>query len=99
MQKVAFIIPPAVELLDLAGPVQVFTEAKFYGLELSLEFYSYQQKLISTSGLGFKNPADYSEARLKEGDYVFMPGMDFNYVNSISFRGERKFLNWLRSCA
>ncbi len=25
MQKIAFIIPPTVELLDLAGPVQVFT--------------------------------------------------------------------------
>jgi transcriptional regulator GlxA family with amidase domain len=99
MKKIAFIIPPAVELLDLAGPVQVFTEAKFYGLEVALEFYSYQQQLVSSSGLGFMNTADYSEARLKEGDYIFMPGMDFDYVNSISFRGERKFFNWLRECA
>ena len=28
MQKIAFIIPPTVELLDLSGPAQVFTEAK-----------------------------------------------------------------------
>jgi transcriptional regulator GlxA family with amidase domain len=99
MKKIAFIIPPSVELLDLAGPVQVFTEAKFYGFDVDLQFYSYQHELVSTSGLGFGKVADYKEARLKDGDYIFMPGMDFAYVDSITFRGERKFFNWLRECA
>ena len=39
MKKLAFIIPPTVELLDLAGPEQVFTEARFYGFEAGIEFY------------------------------------------------------------
>jgi transcriptional regulator GlxA family with amidase domain len=99
MKKMAFIIPPAVEMLDLAGPVQVFTEAKFYGFEVALEFYSYQLETISTSGLAFGKVANYKEARLKEGDYLFMPGMDFTYVKSISFRAEREFFNWLKECA
>ena len=30
------------------------------------------------------------EARLTEGDYIFVPGMDFNYVNSIPFKAERE---------
>ena len=47
MKKLAFIIPPNVEILDLAGPLQVFTEAKFQGYELSLEFYTYQDDIIS----------------------------------------------------
>jgi transcriptional regulator GlxA family with amidase domain len=99
MKKLVFIIPPSVEMLDLAGPVQVFTEARFYGLEATLEFYSYQQETISTSGLAFGKLANYKEARLKEGDYLFMPGMDFTYVNSSSFRAEREFFNWLKECA
>ena len=99
MRKMAFIIPPSVEMLDLAGPVQVFTEAKFYGFEISLEFYSYQEETVSSSGLGFGKVANYEDARLKEGDYLFIPGMDFNYVNSISFRGERKFFKWIKECA
>ena len=99
MKKMAFIIPPSVEMLDLAGPVQVFTEAKFYGFEVDLEFYSYQQETISSSGLGFEKVSNYKEARLKEGDYVFMPGMDFTYVNSLSFRAEREFFRWLKECA
>ena len=99
MKKMAFIIPPSVEMLDLAGPVQVFTEAKFYGFEVALEFYSYQQETISTSGLAFGEVMNYKKARLKEGDFLFMPGMGFEYVNSAEFRGEREFFKWIKECA
>ena len=71
MRKLAFIIPPEVELLDLAGPVQVFTEAKFYGLEVEIEFYQYQQNPISTSGLGLREVEHYKYAHLRESDFVF----------------------------
>lgn len=99
MQKVAFIIPPNVELLDLAGPVQVFTEAKFYGFEIDIEFYKYTEDPKSTAGLGFGKVADYKTAKLKDGDFVFVPGMDNEYVNSISFKAEREFFSWLKECA
>jgi transcriptional regulator GlxA family with amidase domain len=99
MKKFAFIIPPTVELLDLAGPVQVFTEAKFYGFEADLEFYTYQDIPVSTAGLVFHKVSNYKEANLKEGDYVFVPGMDNNYVNSIPFKAEREFFNWLKECS
>ncbi|MBC7886456.1 MAG: DJ-1/PfpI family protein [Ferruginibacter sp.] len=99
MQKVAFIIPPTVELLDLAGPVQVFTEAKFYGFEIDIEFYQYTEEPISTAGLGFGKIANFKMAKLKEGDFVFVPGMDMEYVNSIPFKAEREFFKWLKECS
>lgn len=99
MKKLAFIIPPTVELLDLAGPVQVFTEAKFYGFEADIEFYQYHETPVSTSGLGFGKIENYKNAKLKEGDFVFMPGMNFEYVNSIAFKAERAFFNWLKECS
>ncbi len=99
MKKIAFIIPPTVELLDLAGPVQVFTEAKFYGFEVALEYYQYQETPVSTSGLGFGKMAHYKEAKLKEGDFVFVPGMDADYIRSIPFKAERAFFNWLKECS
>ncbi len=99
MRKIAFIIPPTVELLDLAGPVQVFTEAKFYGLEVQIEFYKYQDEPVSTSGLGFGKVAHYTNAKLKEDDFVFVPGMDYEYVSSIAFKVERTFFNWLKDCS
>ena len=99
MQKVAFIIPPTVELLDLAGPVQVFTEAKVHGMEVDMEFYQYSEDPISTAGLGFSKLPNYTAAKLKEGDFVFVPGMDNDYVNSIPFRAEREFFRWLKDCS
>lgn len=99
MQKVAFIIPPTVELLDLSGPVQVFVEAKFYGFEIDIEFYQYQDKPVSTAGLGFEKIRHYKEAKLKEGDFVFVPGMDNDYANSIPFKAEREFFKWLKECS
>ncbi len=99
MKKIAFIIPPTVELLDLAGPAQVFTEARFYGFEIDLEFYVFQNNPVCTSGLGFGKIANFSEAQLKEGDFVFVPGMDQNYIRSAAFRKETEFFDWLKKCA
>lgn len=98
MKKIAFIIPPTVELLDLAGPVQVFTEAKFYGYEIDIEFYVFESGPISTSGLGFGQLPHFSATDLKEGDFVFVPGMDQNYVRSSSFIKETGFFDWLKKC-
>ncbi|WP_153799493.1 GlxA family transcriptional regulator [Foetidibacter luteolus] len=99
MKKFAFIIPPFVEILDLGGPVQVFTEAKFNGYELCLEYYTYSDEVVSTSGLGFGKIASYKEAVLGDGDFVFMPGMDDKYVRSVSFKAEIEFFKWLKECA
>lgn len=99
MKTIAFIVPPALQLLDLAGPAQVFYEAKYHGYDLDLEFYTFQKDATCTAGLPFGEMKDFSEAQLSEGDFLIMPGMHFNYIESISFRAERKFFNWLRECA
>lgn len=97
--KLAFIVTPQVELLDLAGPAQVFTEAKFNGYDIEIEFYSYEDAIISTSGLGFGKVANFREAILKPGDFLFIPGMNFEYVTSEEFRAEKDFFAWLTECA
>jgi transcriptional regulator GlxA family with amidase domain len=99
MQKVVFIIPPTVELLDLSGPVQVFTEAKVYDMEIDIEFYQYSEEPVSTAGLSFGKLENYKNAKLKEGDFIFVPGMDNGYVNSIPFKAEREFFKWLKECS
>jgi transcriptional regulator GlxA family with amidase domain len=99
MLTIAFIVPPHVEMLDLAGPVQVFVEAKFYGFEVDIQFYCFEDNPVSTSGLGFGKLVSFTKATLKEGDFVFVSGMDFEYVNSISFRAESNFFKWLKACS
>lgn len=72
------------------GPIQVFTESKFYG---------YQDDPASIAGLGFGNLHHFKNAKLKEGDFVFVPGMDYEYVSRIPFKAERTFFNWLKECS
>lgn len=99
MLKLAFIVPPYVELLDLAGPAQVFTEAKSYGLDAEIEFYSYHEAIISTSGVAFGEIKSYKEANLKEGDFVFVPGTDHAYLQSSQYFAEKSFFEWIAQCA
>lgn len=99
MLKVAFIVPPHVELLDLAGPAQVFTEAKSQGLEAAIEFYSYHNENTSTSGVAFGEIKSYKEANLKAGDFVFVPGTGHDYLQSAQFGAEKSFFKWIAQCA
>jgi transcriptional regulator GlxA family with amidase domain len=99
MLKIAFIVPPYVELLDLAGPAQVFTEAKSHGLDAAIEFYGYHDGNTSTSGVAFGEIKSYKEANLKEGDFVFVPGTDHDYLRSTQFGAEKSFFKWIAQCA
>jgi len=54
---------------------------------------------VSTSGLGFGKVSNFSEARLQQGDFVFIPGMNFEYVSSDALKQETKFFSWLNKCA
>jgi transcriptional regulator GlxA family with amidase domain len=97
--KLAFIIPPQVELLDLAGPVQVFREAKTFGLDAEIKFYSYHARNKCTAGVEFGSIEHYTKANLKENDFLFMPGTEHNYVRSEEFKAEESFFKWIRECA
>jgi transcriptional regulator GlxA family with amidase domain len=99
MLKIAFIVPPYVELLDLAGPAQAFTEAKSHGLDATIEFYSYHDRIVSTSGVGFGEIKNYKEANLTAGDFVFIPGTDHGYLQSTLFASEKDFFAWIAQCA
>lgn len=99
MLKIAFIVPPYVELLDLAGPAQAFTEAKSHGLDATIEFYSYHDRIVSTSGVGFGEIKNYNEANLTADDFVFIPGTDHDYLQSTLFASEKGFFEWIARCA
>jgi transcriptional regulator GlxA family with amidase domain len=98
MKKIVFVIPPSVELLDLAGPVQVFTEAKFYGFDIDIEFYSFQTNMVSAVGLPFGKIENYKKAKLKEGDFIFIPGIHFESLER-QISTEKVFFKWLADCS
>jgi transcriptional regulator GlxA family with amidase domain len=96
-KKIAFIILPEVELLDLAGPLQVFREAMFNGLKAELGFYSWDTQSINSAGISLGNLKHYRDLKLNPGDYVIIPGL---YLENLerSRNVELPFFEWLRNC-
>jgi transcriptional regulator GlxA family with amidase domain len=62
VKRVIFIVPPAVEIFDLAGPAQVFYEARVAGAEYCVIYASLSDRARSEQGLQLCNlvplPAD-----------------------------------------
>jgi transcriptional regulator GlxA family with amidase domain len=96
MTKVVFILPPFLEMLDLAGPLQVFNESKFYGLDIEIQFYSIEQKVVCSAGLPFGSIENFENAVLSAGDFIFIPGVQFEALENYIFN-QTPFFNWIAS--
>ena len=94
-----FAVPPFVHLLDFGGPAQVFYEALDYGAALELKYVSLhkgERMSISSCGAEFTNLVDYNNISLKEGDIIFVPGLDFKLICDDSFlESIGGFLEWM----
>jgi len=72
LKRVIFLLFPGFELLDFAGPLQVFHEAKKGGLDLDLVFSGATASLACEQGLVLNDLVPVPEFR--PGDDVFIPG-------------------------
>lgn len=94
---VVFVVPPHVHLLDLTGPVQVFYEAATYGKPYQLVYCSFQSAVSSSAGLGLGPLLPFVEVQPEPGDFLFVPGLEMEYLRSPAFRQEgASFFVWLR---
>lgn len=96
MTKVVFILPPFLELLDLAGPLQVFNESKFYGLDIEILFYTVESNVVCSVGLPFGNIENFEKATLNTGDFIFIPGVTFEALEKHMYH-KKSFFTWLVS--
>lgn len=97
LPHLVFIVPPAVQLLDLTGPIQVYYEAATYGQPYRLSYCSFRDTIGSAAGLGVGPLLPFREVALVPGDMVFLPGAEMDYLRSPTFRQEgATFFAWLR---
>ncbi|QMW06139.1 GlxA family transcriptional regulator [Spirosoma foliorum] len=93
--QVIFVVPPRVHVLDLTGPIQVFYEAAEYGAPYQLIYCSFQSSVTSSAGLNFGAVLPYNEVQTQPGDYIFLPGMEMEYIRS-ALNEETIFFDWLQ---
>ncbi|WP_324680108.1 TrlF family AAA-like ATPase [Hymenobacter sp. GOD-10R] len=97
LPHVLFVVPPAVHLLDLTGPLQVFYEAAIYGQPYQLTFGFYHSVVHSAAGLGLGPLVPIAEVLLIPEDLIFLPRLAMGYLRSEAFRKEGAlFFAWLR---
>lgn len=98
-QRIFFLVPPQVQLLDITGPAHLFYEAKEYGAKietiyLGLDNTSEQQ---SGAGIALGNLIPFHKHALGPNDLLFVPGMDVQilFADTIS-KTFHSFFEWLR---
>lgn len=97
---VVFVVPPQVHMLDLAGPVHLFYEAAAFGAGITLKYISLQEgcsEATSSSGFPFARLESFSSLSLREGDIIFVPGLDASLLTDPLFlTSVAPFLHWLQ---
>ncbi|MCH6256222.1 GlxA family transcriptional regulator [Puniceicoccaceae bacterium K14] len=95
--RAIFLIPPDVQLLDLAGVALVFGKAEVYGAPYEILFCS-SEKLVQTIGnLQLANLVHYSEIEICPTDTLLVPGFEEPVVMSQGYRRRnKKLFAWIR---
>jgi len=100
-KKVIFVISPKVNILDLAGPIEVFYTAIEYGANYNLVFSALTNEVISSAGLSINNLELFNKVEVNNGDLIIIPGIDQPFLNkdALIALGEKFYehLNYLHS--
>lgn len=86
-RTVCFLVLPHVHLLDLSGPVQVFYEASRFGPgNYNIRYCGMRKQETSEQGLELAGLTPIDEMKLNEGDFIFVPGIDFAAFDKGAFK-------------
>lgn len=83
-------------MLDLGGATQTFLEAQQNGLQISIQYCTYHNNIVSSVGIPFGKIPSYTKANLVAGDYIFILSTTIDYLLSADYAPPEKFLNWLQ---
>lgn len=90
MQQVVFLVLPNVEILDVAGPLQVLHEANGYGAQYQMRFCALRDTTGTAQGISFA--ALEPLITLASKDVVIVPGIPFASIDAI----DKKVVEWVR---
>jgi transcriptional regulator GlxA family with amidase domain len=96
--KIVFLVLPHVHLLDLAGPMQVFHEAIFFGADITMEYCSLGETTLPTSSdFPLGKLMSFRKTTLAAGDYLFVPGADMKFLLSKKLGAEKELIRWVKN--
>jgi transcriptional regulator GlxA family with amidase domain len=94
--QIVFLILPKVQLLDLAGPDQVFCEAIDQGAPVKLQYCSFGDNVETAAGMPFGKLQHFSKVKIKSGDYIFVPGSEVSFLTSRKMKQQKQLFEWVK---
>ena len=88
-RRTIFALFPGCEILDLAGPIQAFHEAKLLGVPYEISYCAPTPEVPSAQGLGLSGLEPLPE--VQAGDLIIVPGYP-----TLEARVPVKLVSWLR---
>lgn len=93
--NICFFILPHTNLMDFGAAAQAFYEAKEQDLALEISYCSYEENIITATGLPLGKIQNYQTQKLQKGDYLIVLSADYRYIFSPNFNPDTALLNWL----
>lgn len=94
--QIVFLVLPEIHLMDLAGPDQVFLEAKDYGADLSITYCSTTESIASSAELTISKLHHFSTVKLSSDDYLFIPGSTIDYLLGKESKSNKELFLWIQ---
>lgn len=94
-----FLVPPEVQLLDMAGPAHLFYEANEYGAQIETHYLSLNtsNKEISSARVSLGNLEGFENFTLGIHDLLFIPGLESHLFFDEKFGLQnQRFFQWLQ---
>jgi transcriptional regulator GlxA family with amidase domain len=92
--RVIFFITGEVHILDLAGALQAFYEAAYYGHPYDIVYVSDRAVQECSAGLQFAGLRDYAAVEILQTDILMVPGFDLRQLGSPA---DEALQAWVRS--
>lgn len=93
-----FLVLPQLHILDLAGPDQALHEAIDFGADFTLSYCGIGESVTTSAGLPMGKLPHFSRMKLKEGDFLIIPGSRVRYLQSEAFKQHTELFQWIRNC-
>jgi len=96
MKQIIFLLFPGLEIMDFAGPLQTFAEAKNLGCDLTVRFCSWQKEVCASQNVYINKLLHFTDIKTHPEDIIIIPGLEHEaYSGNALERIPHEIFNWL----
>ena len=98
MKQIIFLLFPGLEILDFAGPLQTFVEARNHGCGLVVKQCSWESEIRASQDIHISRIRHFSKIKPEQIDIIFIPGLESRkYTEEELEKVPDQVFDWLKS--